>query len=233
MTITDEMLRDAAAEFSTALAHSLPSPEDCTHTFSPRFRRKMRPILHRRRSIRHPVLQRTAAAVLAAILGVSVWLGIDANARAAFISWLRIQRDNAFIYQFAGPPPQETLPLYLPTWLPEGFDETDRQITSWNAYIDHTDPDDNYFTLEYVGMQDGTSAGIILPPDRETERQPVTVNGWPGELYLSFDPDKGKNDNTLFWFDDRAHMCFTLASTLDPETMLRIAESVAPADPPK
>ena len=29
MTITDDMLREAAAEFSTALAGSLPAPEAC------------------------------------------------------------------------------------------------------------------------------------------------------------------------------------------------------------
>ena len=65
MKLTDEALRLAARQVCRAMAEALPAPEDCDHQFSPAFRRKMRPLLRRRRQ--HPILRRIAAAVLAAV----------------------------------------------------------------------------------------------------------------------------------------------------------------------
>lgn len=232
MTITDDMLREAAAEFSAALAGSLPDPETCEHQFSPRFLRKMRPLLRRGRPARHPILRRTAAAVLALVASASVWLSVDVDARAAFLSWLRTQRENGiFSYRFAGSAPQEAVPLYLPTWVPEGFAEADRDILDWNAWVLYTDPDDNYFSVESFWMHDGAGMAVVPYPGQELTRSSVTVNGLPGDLYLTTDPETGRDSNNLVWFDDQTHIYFGIDSSLDGDTMLRIAESVAPADP--
>ncbi len=232
MTITDDMLREAAAEFSTALAGSLPAPEACEHQFSPRFLRKMRPLLRRGRPVRHPVLRRTVAAVLAVAVSASVWLGVDVDARASLLTWLRTQRENGiFSYRFAGPDQREAVPLYLPAWVPEGFAEAERDIKNWNAWVLYTGPDDNYFSVDSTWIQDGTGMAVIPYPGQELTPVSVSVNGLPGDLYLTVDPETGRDSNNLVWFDDQAHIYFGIDSSLDGETMLRIAESVAPADP--
>lgn len=234
MTITDDMLREAAAEFSEALTGSLPAPEACEHDFSPRFLRKMRPLLRTGRPVRHPVLRRTVAAVLALVVSASVWLSVDMDARAALLSWIRTQRENGiFSYQFAGSDQQEAVPLYLPTWVPEGFEEAQRDIKNWNAWVLYTGPDDNYFSVDSTWIQDGTGMAVIPYPGQELTPVSVSVNGLPGDLYLSVDPETGRDSNNLLWFDNQTHICFAIDSSLDGETMLRIAESVAPADPAK
>ena len=232
MTITDDMLREAAAEFSEALADSLPAPEAREHQFSPRFLRKMRPLLRQGRPARHPILRRTVAAVLAVAVSASVWLGVDVDARAALITWLRTQRENGiFSYRFAGSDPQEAVPLYLPTWVPEGFAEADRDIQDWTAWVLYTDPDDNFFSIDYSWMHDGAGMAVVPYPGQELTRSSVRVNGLPGDLYLATDPETGRDSNNLVWFDDQTHIYFGIDSSLDGDTMLRIAESVAPADP--
>ncbi len=222
MTITDDMLREAAAEAGYALARSLPAPEACEHDFSPRFLRKMRPLLRTGRPVRHPVLRRTVAAGLALVVSASL------------LSWLRTQRENGiFSYRFAGPDQQEAVPLYLPAWVPEGFVEAERDIKNWNAWVLYTGPDDNYFSVDSTWIQDGTGMAVIPYPGQELTPVSVSVNGLPGDLYLSVDPETGRDSNNLVWFDDQAHIYFGIDSSLDGETMLRIAESVSPADSTK
>lgn len=234
MTITDDMLREAAAEAGYALARSLPAPEACEHDFSPRFLRKMRPLLRTGRPVRHPVLRRIVAAGLALVVSVSVWLGVDMDARASLLSWLRTQRENGiFSYRFAGPDQQEAVPLYLPAWVPEGFVEAERDILSSSFGIVYVAPDDNYIMFDYFWMHDGVLTEIVPFQNQEITTFSVTVNGLPGDLYLSVDPETGRDSNNLLWFDDRTHICFAIDSSLDRETMLRIAESVSPADSTK
>lgn len=234
MTITDDMLREAAAEYSSALARSLPAPEVCEHDFSPRFLRKMRPLLRTGRPARHPILRRTVAAGLALVVSACVWLGVDMDARASLLSWIRSQRENGiFSYQFAGSDQLEAVPLHLPTWVPEGFAEAERDIKSWNAWVLYTGPDDNYFSVDCTWIQDGTGMAVVPYQGQELTLVPVSVNGLPGDLYLTVDPETGRDSNNLVWFDDHAHICFGIDSSLDGDTMLRIAESVAPADPAK
>lgn len=234
MTITDDMLREAAAEAGYALARSLPAPEACEHDFSPRFLRKMRPLLRTGRPARHPVLRRTVAAVLALVVSASVWLSVDMDARASLLSWVRTQRENGiFSYRFAGSDQQEAVPLYLPTWVPEGFVEAERDIKNWNAWVLYTGPDNNYFSVDSTWIQDGTGMAVIPYPGQELTPVPVSVNGLPGDLYLSADPETGRGSNNLVWFDDQAHIYFGIDSSLDGETMLRIAQSVSPADSTK
>lgn len=234
MTITDDMLREAAAEAGYALARSLPAPEACEHDFSPRFLRKMQPLLRTGRPARHPVLRRTVAAGLALVVSAFVWLSVDMDARASLLSWIRTQRENGiFSYQFAGSDQPEAVPLYLPTWVPEGFVEAERDIKNWNAWVLYTGPDDNYFSVDSTWIQDGTGMAVIPYPGQELTPVSVSVNGLPGDLYLSVDPETGRDSNNLVWFDDQAHIYFGIDSSLDGETMLRIAQSVSPADSTK
>ena len=78
-------------------------------------------------------------------------------------------------------------------------------------------------------MFDGTSTFIFnlngLPDAEECE-----INGLKGQYYPSGEDSR---TNVLIWMDEERGIVFSISSTLDKDTMLRIAEGVAIADAAK
>ena len=73
--ISEEMIKNAAAEADQAIRDSLPAPAECEHEFSPLFQRKMCQAF---RMVKHPVIYKlpryAACFVLAATLASGTWL---------------------------------------------------------------------------------------------------------------------------------------------------------------
>ena len=93
-----QVLLDAVLQEESDLMKELPD-----HDFSPDFNRKMKKKLHRAdHPIRYRVLQ-TAACFFVAIvlLGGSV-LTFSAEARDAFMSWVREMYETWFVYRYTG-----------------------------------------------------------------------------------------------------------------------------------
>lgn len=125
--LTDEALERAAASVRRAMLDSLPPPSRCEHEFSALFQAKMRSLLDRydlRRRMR-TAAQRAAVVILALLVSAGVWLGVDAEARAAFSVWVREVCGEHILYRFFGAPAANTLPVYRITWLPEGYEQVD------------------------------------------------------------------------------------------------------------
>ena len=53
------------------------------------------------RTVWKKALRRVAAAFLAATVGVSVWLAVDTDARAAFVGWVRELYEHSIVYRVA------------------------------------------------------------------------------------------------------------------------------------
>ena len=70
--MNEEELSRAAARAAELLNEALPRPEDCNHTFSPRFRRKMRHLLFRQQ---HPGLMRCVQSAAVLFLTLTVLFG--------------------------------------------------------------------------------------------------------------------------------------------------------------
>lgn len=83
--ISEEALRQAAAEANDCLVRSLDEAGIPAHNFSARFERKMRRLIRR---TRHPAayraLVRVACAFLAFLLGSGVFLAVNPEARDGF-----------------------------------------------------------------------------------------------------------------------------------------------------
>ena len=158
--ITDAALQVAAKEASLALAETLVQGSKQQPPYSPSksFTRKMSRLCRRER---HPVFYRTiqrVAAVFLALLFTGIgWLTVDAEARAATIAWFRSISQDSIVNRFLNPMPQQTLPDYAPTWLPDGFDEQERhkddQRSSW-YYVSGSD----FIVIEV----DAYHSGIVL-----------------------------------------------------------------------
>ena len=161
--ITDDALRAAAKEASLALAETLVQGSKQQPPYSPSksFTRKMSRLCRRERHpVFHRTMQRVAAVFLALLLTGIGWLTVDAEVRAATIAWFRSISQNSIVYRFLNPTPQQTLPDYTPTWLPDGFEEQehykDAQRSSW-YYVSGSD----FIVIEVDVYHSGTVLSLI------------------------------------------------------------------------
>lgn len=57
----------------------------------------------------------------------------------------------------------------------------------------------------------------------DTVKQKVTVNGYPGEIFIS--PSETET-NTIVWSDNSVPIIFDFTAEYDAETLLRVAENI-------
>ena len=105
MYLTDEMLARAAKSVGETMLASLPDPEDCRHAFSPEFERSMERLIQKakRKTRIRRCLQSIAVAALAVVIGLSAWLAVDTEARAAMVEWVRTVYEDSIVYEFFHP----------------------------------------------------------------------------------------------------------------------------------
>ena len=103
--ITEEMLCAAAARSCEIYVSYLErgyNPEN-QHEFSLQFKKKIKKL---KRKADHPVFyhaaRRIASIVLAILIAGGVWITVDAEARAAFVGWVKEIYGTYFVYHFEG-----------------------------------------------------------------------------------------------------------------------------------
>ena len=80
----------------------------------------------------------------------------------------------------------------------------------------------NQIFFNYVHMQQGTLTDISA---EDADISQTTVNGLPGQLFLSKEPSN--LNNTITWVDADNNLQFTVTAALDKTSILHIAESVS------
>ncbi len=233
ITLSDEALKQAAASVRQSLLDSLPPPSQCEHEFSPTFRDKMQKLMSKydlRRSIRK-TMQRAAMFFLAALIGVSAWLTVDAQAREAFFTWVREVYEEHIVYRFFGEPVAESLPAYRITWLPEGYEEVDAHEgeAAFNALYQKGDDIMSAFVFEYFFVQNSSLIEMQFDEAGYLHKT-VNINGIQADFYLALNPDE---TNDLVWFDEDTNIVFSLNGSPEESVMVHIAESVLLTDPTK
>lgn len=99
--ISEDRLRQAVRDAGALLDQSLPDPDQCHHTFSPAFLNRMEALLRRRkRAPVYRVLKGVACFFLAFLLGGTIFLSTNAQAREAFFGWLSEQIGGTVDYRF-------------------------------------------------------------------------------------------------------------------------------------
>lgn len=223
---TDRQLADALAQVQAKHMDELPcSPEP--HDFSDEFVTWMQALFReeqcrarRRRTVRY-----AAAALLAVVIGITLFFSVNTEARAAALAWIRREYSGHTDYLFQEGPDQN-LPEYTLTWVPEGL-----QCVSDNTILERTliysDPKfpENSFVLAYARTRDVN--GLVLDSAEHFTRIPTQINGNTADLYQSNDP---LLCHLLIWIDEEAGVYFSIASTMDVATVLRIAEGIVPAE---
>ena len=117
LLFSQQALQRAAASARQSMLDALPPPAQCEHAFSAAFQGKMERLLARarRREWARRAARRAALFFLAALMGVSAWLAVDTQARAAFISWVREVYEEHIVYRFSGKPAAYATPFERPS----------------------------------------------------------------------------------------------------------------------
>lgn len=220
--ITDAMLRKAAAEADEAIRNSLPDKETCNHPFSLGFEEKMKRVIRRERRVPVYTFLRWAACLIAAVLlGSSVWLTIDTEARAAFFSWVKECYDTYVVYQFVGEPDnQKDTMTYQPGWLPEGYEKTNESFSETGSFLVYQNEQGEM--ISFICSRGTDSTALFLITDDTT---PLKVS--VGDLSADFYPAaNGEISNGLVWVSETGDMVFCITAPLSEQTLIQIAESI-------
>lgn len=216
-----QVLLDAVLQEESDLMKELPD-----HDFSPDFNRKMKKLLHRAdHPIRYRVLQTVACFLVAIVLLGGSVLTFSAEARDAFMSWVREMYETWFVYRYTGEA-QPTVDdmVYLPTWIPEGYEKTVSPEVGIYVRTQYENSAKDLLTFSYVKGTETTSLNVQW--EGAIVRQ-TSVGHLSADLYLN--PNDGPN--ILVWTDLKRDVAFWITAPLTEKELVRVAESVQESDP--
>lgn len=228
MKITDEMLYRHAAEARDIWLDTLPDDSEIpVHEFSEEFNKEMERLVALSQKQKKPNkrLRRIAAMFAVIIIGASSFIGVNAEARAAFVGWIKELADDYLIYRYEGDPVPDAEPMvYRPAWIPEGYSEflvDEEDDTKFLAYANEAR---EMLKLSYIHNPDETDWFIST---ENTVKESATVNGHKADLFISTDPDTAGG---VIWSDEN-NCAFMLSGFLTVDDLLKMAESIRPVDP--
>ena len=223
---SEEELRLAAEKSCSLMLSTIPeydNPVCFTDDFLNRMDRLIQKI--RKKKQQRLMIMRFAAVFVVAMLVVFTWLSVDVQAREKFFRWFK-QYDNNYIhYIFNNGNLEKTitdeLPNYEISWLPDGFTLSDEESFA-DAYLAIFENTTNQESLvfEYDILLDENTMGLF---SNEIQSERLTINGMEAEIVYGSDASESNN---LTWFDESQGIILSINSTLDPETIIRIAEGV-------
>ena len=222
--ITDEMLREAAAKTSAAYLRYVEQgydPEN-QHVFSPEFEKKMEKLIRKTRNIfLHQTLRRIASVALAVLIGVSAWLAVDIEAKAAFFGWIKGIYETYFVYQFEDDTTSNAdfHADYRPTWLPDGYSEFFFDDSTETILVAYTNDAGKILSFNYINNPNETKWLVDLSQASISE---TTVNGTQAKLFIATNVDTA---SAIAWTTPD-HTAFYISAFLSENDLIKIAESV-------
>lgn len=222
--ITDEMLRTAASRSCEIYVAHLEKGFDPTkkHEFSPEFLRKIERL---KRRAKHPVfykaMRRVASIVLAILITGGAWITVDAEARAAFVGWVKETYEMFFVYRHSGEVDVPTEPNdYRPERIPDGYSEymTIDEHSGATVLYKH----ESGKRMQFGYMYNPGAAGLFVDTT-DTIQSDSQVNGKPADLFTSTNKDVA---SIIMWTDDVGKYAFYVSGFFDESELISIAESV-------
>lgn len=221
--ITDEMLRAAAArscEIYVAHLEKGFDPEK-KHEFSPEFLRKIERL---KRRAKHPVFYKTtrrvASIALAILITGGAWITVDAEARAAFVGWVKEVYEEFFVYRFNDETDIQNEPYeYDFTWLPSGYEKVYETDTGSQITKLYKNEAGQMLQFNCVYDLNETDIYVIAP---EATVDDAVVNGHAADFIISGDEGAA---NVLMWTDSN-NCAFHISAYLEKEDLVKLAESI-------
>lgn len=225
MTInfTDEMLREAVIKADICELEALPEDHEIEYEFSKRFERRMRKLVRRSKTGnpagRVVFLRKRAVALAAAIVILfASAMSVSAVRAAVFEFITEVYEKFTHIFFEESPPSQESADEFIirrPSFIPEGF-ELISEKTAGHVLLVYEKGSD-YISYSQQRLED-----VSMDINTEgVELEDVDVNGHPAKYYSN------RGVQNLLWYDDE--FLYMISSTLDRDTVFRIAGSVETA----
>lgn len=222
--ITDEALRNAAKQVRESMLASLPE-EPTEHTFSEEFLTSIEKLRQseQKRASRITLFRRSIAALLSVVVGLSLFFGLNTEARAAALRWAKQTTWGRTVFSFFGEA-EKALPEFEVMWVPEGVELVNEIVEPDCVMRLYSDPDDDSqsFAIQ-CALMDSDSPLIISHNKSEYLIHSTIVNTHYAKLYIAQDSSVS---NGLVWFDDDTGVSFTIISDMKPDVILHIAENI-------
>lgn len=220
--MNEEELSRAAARAAELLNEALPRPEDCNHTFSPRFRRKMRHLLFRQQ---HPVLTRGLQSAAVLFLTITVLFGslltVSTDAREFVFGWVRGQFGSGFIYTFDGDAAPSEIPQYCLGWIPDGYTQDFTSELEGGKILIYGNAEGKQMLFAYSSASTGTVFALHQTDD--CIQEDVFINGMTGTIYIS---PRENEPSAIVWIDPERNIVFDIGAVVDPQALIKMAENV-------
>lgn len=220
--MNEEELSRAAARAAELLNEALPRPEDCNHTFSPRFRRKMRHLLFRQQ---HPVLMRGLQSAAVLFLTITVLFGslltVSTDAREFVFGWVRGQFGSGFIYTFDGDAAPSEIPQYCLGWIPDGYTQDFTSELEGGKILIYGNAEGKQMLFAYSSASTGTVFALHQTDD--CIQEDVSINGMTGTIYIS---PRENEPSAIVWIDPERNIVFDIGAVVDPQALIKMAENV-------
>jgi len=220
-SFTDEDLRIAAGITRQRMLDSLPAPEDCRYDASAELKEKINQIIikDRRRAAIRKIRNQAAMIALCILFGISAWLVVDTEARAAFFLWVHEVYEDSVVYHFFGERESEEIPRYEIAALPQGYAETMRFEESFMHTVFYESADDTII-LTYQIVDESTEMAFV---NSDLVHETVALTKYTADFYVPNDLSK---TNELVWVDEESLLIFCISSYLEQDVMIDLANSV-------
>ena len=220
--ITEELLREAAEKASEALAAYYERDYDPDEPLEipPEFEKKIERL---KRRAKHPVFYKTmrhvASIALAILIAGSVWVTVDAEARAAVIGWVKEIYETYFVFHHDGITDTNAgTANYRPTWLPDGYGEFRVNDSGRRTVVVYTNETGEMIRFSFIHNPDETDWFIDVS---QAGIKNATVNGNEADLLIAQNPQEA---NGIAWVS--VDTAFYVTGFVDEKDLVRIAESV-------
>ena len=165
-------------------------------------------------------MRRVASIALTILITGGAWVTVDAEARAAFVSWVKEVYGTFFVYRDSDEVTDEAeTRIYRPEWIPEGYKEIYADDASNGGSVLYENVDGKYLQFFYVVTP---SESNLFVENTDTTKHSITVNGQPGDYINSNNPDMS---DSVIWTNERDHL-FYVSGFLDEAELVRFAESI-------
>lgn len=195
---------------------------------SPNFQHQMDAMLEnpnawarrRKRPLWKTVLRRVAIFVVASSLTLGALMTVSPTVRAAFTNWIVQFYETYEVYHFAKDPVSEAMPQYEITAIPEGYQLEHTLDGSDHVWFRYLNADGEHLSFRFIRATSNVALEITV---ENAEISNITVNGCPGHLYISSDPEES---NAVVWYDEQLNLQFMINGSFDRDNLLAIAESI-------
>lgn len=220
--MNEEELSQAAACAAELLNEALPNPQDCTHEFSPRFRRKMQRLMFRQN---HPVLKHGLQSAAVLFLTITVLFGslltVNTDAREFVSGWVKTRIETVYHFHFEGNAAEADSTEYVLGWIPDGYTLVETVDFPGQRIYNYADADKKWY-LSFTYSVDSSDADIFLLNADCTQKE-VTVNGIPATLYIPLSDD---NSPDIIWEDREKGVLFILTAHVSEDVLIKMAENI-------